>query len=58
MLNNMLAARAAVAERRHQFESEADIHRLRRLERDARNAKVRNVRRERHPIFRLRARHA
>jgi hypothetical protein len=58
MLNNMLAARAAVAERRHQFESEADRHRLRRLEREPRNANVQHVRREHRLVFWLRARHA
>jgi hypothetical protein len=58
MLNNMLAARAAVADRRHQFESEAEHYRLRQLERDVRHARGRHVRRERHLLFRLRARHA
>jgi hypothetical protein len=58
MLNNMLAARAIVAERRHQYESEAENHRLRLLDRVVRHADGRRVRRERLPVYRLRARHA
>jgi hypothetical protein len=58
MLNNLLAARAAVAERRHQFESEADRHRLRNASRSVSHDHKRHAPRERHPVFRLDARHA
>jgi hypothetical protein len=47
-----------VAERRHQFESDAENHRLRLLDRVVRHADGRRVRRERLPVYRLRARHA
>jgi hypothetical protein len=58
MLNNMLAARALVAERRNQYESEAERHRLRQLSRSARPDRLRHVHRERHLVFRLRAHQA
>jgi hypothetical protein len=57
MLSNMLAARAMVSERRHRFESEAERHRLRRASRNV-DSGHENVRRERHQVFRLDARHA
>jgi hypothetical protein len=58
MLNNMLAARALVAERRNRYESEAELHRLRIESRSVRHERQRHVRRDRHQVYRLRARQA
>ena len=58
MLNNMLAARALVAERRNQYESEAELRRLRNVLRSVRHDGERHVRRDRHLVYRLRARQA
>jgi hypothetical protein len=58
MLNNLLVARAAVAERRHQFESEAEHSRLRHESRNVDSDRRRHARRNRHPVFRLAPRQA
>jgi hypothetical protein len=58
MLNNMLAARALVAERRNRYESEAELQRLRVESRSVSHERLRHVRRDRHQVYRLRARQA
>ncbi|MGH9118986.1 MAG: hypothetical protein ACRD0A_14235 [Acidimicrobiales bacterium] len=58
MLSNMLAARALVAERRHRYESEAELRRLRIVSRSVRHDGLRHGRRDRHQVHRLRPRQA